>query len=99
MAIITHCDKLEQLEFKLEKIIGIQKHAGKVRKVFYFEKSESNVTRPKKSKCILQRSIKLLQLINANVKWVMKFKGANLWNEIQFPKPQFAFALKIYFIR
>ena len=24
--------KLEQLEFKLEKIIGIQKHAGKVRK-------------------------------------------------------------------
>ena len=26
-------DKLEQLEFKLEKNIGIQKHAGKVRKV------------------------------------------------------------------
>ena len=25
-------NKLEQLEFKLEKIIGIQKHAGKVRK-------------------------------------------------------------------
>ena len=27
-------NKLEQLEFKLEKIIGIQKHAGKVRKGF-----------------------------------------------------------------
>ena len=26
-------NKLEQLEFKLEKIIGIQKHAGKVRKI------------------------------------------------------------------
>ena len=25
-------DKLEQLEFKLEKHIGIEKHAGKVRK-------------------------------------------------------------------
>ena len=25
-------NELEQLEFKLEKIIGIQKHAGKVRK-------------------------------------------------------------------
>ena len=25
-------NKSEQLEFKLEKIIGIQKHAGKVRK-------------------------------------------------------------------
>ena len=25
-------NKLEQLEFKLEKIIGIQKHKGKVRK-------------------------------------------------------------------
>ena len=25
-------DKLEQLKFKLEKIIGIEKHAGKVRK-------------------------------------------------------------------
>ena len=25
-------DELEQLEFKLEKIIGIRKHAGKVRK-------------------------------------------------------------------
>ena len=27
-------NKLEQLEFKLEKIIGIQKHAGKFRKYF-----------------------------------------------------------------
>ena len=26
------CNKLEQLEFKFEKIIGIEKHAGKVRK-------------------------------------------------------------------
>ena len=26
-------DKLEQLEYTLEKIIGIQKHAGKVRKI------------------------------------------------------------------
>jgi hypothetical protein len=25
-------NKLEQLKFKLEKIIGIEKHAGKVRK-------------------------------------------------------------------
>ena len=25
-------NKLEQLEFKLEKIIGIQKHVGKIRK-------------------------------------------------------------------
>ena len=52
--------------------------------IFYFEKSESNVTRPQKSKCILQRSIKLLQLINANVKWIMKLEQANLWNEMQF---------------
>ena len=29
-------NKLEQLEFKLEKIIGIQKHAGKVRKFILF---------------------------------------------------------------
>ena len=29
-------NKLEQLEFKLEKIIGIQKHAGKVRKLYVF---------------------------------------------------------------
>ena len=28
-------NKLEQLEFKLEKIIGIQKHAGKVRKKLF----------------------------------------------------------------
>ena len=26
-------DKLEQLEFKLEKMFGIKKHAGKVRKL------------------------------------------------------------------
>ena len=35
-------DELEQLEFKQEKIIGIQKHAGKVRKggmyTYTFEK-------------------------------------------------------------
>ena len=31
-------NKLEQLELELEKNIGIQKHAGKVRKkFFYFE--------------------------------------------------------------
>ena len=30
---------MEQLEFKLEKIIGIQKHAGKVRKLLYLEVS------------------------------------------------------------
>ena len=29
-------NKLEQLEFKLEKNIGIKKHAGKVRKHFKF---------------------------------------------------------------
>ena len=28
-------DKLEQLKSKLEKIIGIEKHAGKVRKVSF----------------------------------------------------------------
>ena len=28
---------MEQLEFKLEKIIGIEKHAGKVRKTFIFQ--------------------------------------------------------------
>ena len=28
-------DKLEQLKSKLEKIIGIEKHAGKVRKVIF----------------------------------------------------------------
>ena len=28
-------NKLEQLQFKLEKIIGIEKHAGKVRKYIY----------------------------------------------------------------
>ena len=28
-------DKLGQLEFKLEKIIGIEKHAGKVRKMSF----------------------------------------------------------------
>ena len=33
---VAPCNKLEQLEFKLEKNIGIQKHAGKVRKVFNF---------------------------------------------------------------
>ena len=27
--------KLEQLEFKLEKIIGIEKHAEKVRKIYW----------------------------------------------------------------
>ena len=32
-------NKLEQLECKLEKIIGIQKHAGKVRKRFFQKKS------------------------------------------------------------
>ena len=31
-------NKLEQLEFKLEKIIGIQKHAGKVKKRFSTKK-------------------------------------------------------------
>ena len=30
------CDKLEQIEFKLEKIIGIKKHTGKIRKYFFF---------------------------------------------------------------
>ena len=30
-------NKLGQLEFKLEKIIGIEKHAGKVRKQFYLK--------------------------------------------------------------
>ena len=29
---VSRCDRLEQLEFKLEKNIRIQKHAGKVRK-------------------------------------------------------------------
>ena len=29
---VSHVYRLEQLEFKLGKIIGIQKHAGKVRK-------------------------------------------------------------------
>ena len=33
-AFLTCSNKLEQLEFKLENIIGIQKHAGKVRKFF-----------------------------------------------------------------
>ena len=28
-------NRLEQLDFKLEKIIGIKKHAGKVRKMHY----------------------------------------------------------------
>ena len=28
-------NKLEQLEFKLEKIVGIQKHGRKVRKYFF----------------------------------------------------------------
>ena len=28
-------NELEQLEFKLEKIIGIEKHAGKVRKCIF----------------------------------------------------------------
>ena len=28
-------NKLEQLEFKLEKIVGIWKHAGKVRKLHF----------------------------------------------------------------
>ena len=31
---------LEQLEFKLEKIIGIQKHAGKVRKEMFLTHSD-----------------------------------------------------------
>ena len=34
--------KLEQLEFKLEKIIGIEKHAGKVGKVFLTEKRQKH---------------------------------------------------------
>jgi hypothetical protein len=29
-------NKLEKLYFKLEKIIGIEKHAGKVRKIYFF---------------------------------------------------------------
>ena len=33
-------NKLEQLEFKLEKIIGIWKHAGKVRKVTIFPQAK-----------------------------------------------------------
>ena len=31
-------NKLEQLEFKLEKNIGIEKHAGKVRKAICYQK-------------------------------------------------------------
>ena len=30
-------NKLEQFKLKFEKVIGIQKHAGKVRKVFFFK--------------------------------------------------------------
>ena len=34
MAPLHQVHKLEQLEFKLEKVIGISKHAGKVRKLY-----------------------------------------------------------------
>ena len=34
MAPLHQVHKLEQLELKLEKFIGIQKHAGKVRKLY-----------------------------------------------------------------
>ena len=36
-------NKLEQFEFKLEKIIGIEKHAGKVRKLFIISFSKQAV--------------------------------------------------------
>ena len=36
-------DKLEQLEFKLEKIIGIQKHEGKVRKYIILAMAKSKI--------------------------------------------------------
>ena len=47
-------NKLEQLEFRLEKINGIQKHAGKVRKQFFtcldplfiYEKGENPAKNP-----------------------------------------------------
>ena len=35
-------DKLEQLKSKLEKIIGIEKHAGKVRKELYLNFVSTN---------------------------------------------------------
>ena len=35
-------NKLEQLKFKLEKNIGIQKHAGKVRKDYNCVKNQDN---------------------------------------------------------
>ena len=37
-------NKLEQLEFKFEKVIWIQKHAEKVRKIVY-AKSDKNLCR------------------------------------------------------
>ena len=39
----TLSNKLEQLEFKLEKDIGIQKHAGKVRKGFILQFTNSSI--------------------------------------------------------
>ena len=37
---------LEQLEFKLEKIIGIEKHAGKVRKYITYYQPHSQFEKP-----------------------------------------------------
>ena len=43
------CNKLEQLEFKLEKNIGVYKHAGKVRKEIISHKSAGRVDLIKKT--------------------------------------------------
>ena len=36
-------NKLEQLQFKLEKNIGIQKHAGKVRKYLFLDQKRTKI--------------------------------------------------------
>ena len=46
------CSENEQtLEFKLEKIIGIQKHAGKVRKCSFKPGRFKNIISPKVLNC------------------------------------------------
>ena len=45
-------NKLERLEFKLEKIIGIKKHAGKVRKLILHTMYNTQVTKKSNAKML-----------------------------------------------
>ena len=59
-------NKLEQFEFKLEKLIGIQKHAGKVRKNLNHRNQTWLTYFSKVRKGVLHKCRIKMQLANAN---------------------------------